>query len=139
MKNNKQNPSQGVVMGPSKDFELIKKLDENGVEYWTARELLLVLGYSKWQRFEEVINRAKQSCVNSRQFPQDHFTDAGKMVGIGSNTVRKVGDYKLDRYACYLVAQNGDPENPQIATVKSYFILQTIKREIADKARKTLK
>ena len=86
------------MIGPNKDFESIKKLDENSVEYWTARELMGVLGYETWRSFADVIDRAKHSCVNSRQFPQDHFADIGKMVRIGSDTVRKVADYKLDRF-----------------------------------------
>lgn len=130
MKNNKQNHSHGVTIGLSKNFESIKKLDENGVEYWTARELMGVLGYETWRRFEDVIKKAKQACINSRQFPQDHFASAGKMVGIGSKTTRKLQDYKLDRYACYLVAQNGDSLKPAIATAQTYFAIQTRKQEI---------
>ena len=78
------------LTGPHKDFESIKKVDENGVEYWTARELMSVLGYETWRRFEDVIKRAQQACINSRQFPQDHFADVGKMVTIGSSTRRQV-------------------------------------------------
>jgi DNA-damage-inducible protein D len=92
----------------------------------------MVLGYSKWQRFEEVLNRAKDSCINSRQFPQDHFTGAGKMVGIGSKTSRKIEDYKLDRYACYLIAQNGDSRKREIALAQTYFAIQTRRQEIFD-------
>jgi len=110
------------MIGPSKDFESIKRSDENGVEYWTARELMGVLGYSKWQRFEEVIIRAKQSCVNSRQFPQDHFTGAGKLTHVGHGIVRNLDDYKLDRYACYLIAQNGDSRKKEIALAQTYFV-----------------
>ena len=120
------------ILGPNKGFESIKKIDENGVEYWTARELMVVLGYSKWQRFEEVLDKAKDSCINSRQFPQDHFTDTGKMVGIGSKTSRKIEDYKLDRYACYLVAQNGDSRKIEIALAQTYFAVQTRRQEIFD-------
>ncbi len=117
---------------PSKGFEAIKKIDENGVEYWEARELVTVLGYSRWQHFEEVINKAKQACVNSRQFPQDHFTDVGKMTKVGHGIVRKLDDYKLDRYACYLIAQNGDPKKPEIASAQTYFAIQTRRQEIYD-------
>lgn len=120
------------TIGPSKYFESIKKLDENGVEYWTARELMIVLGYSKWQRFDEVIERAKQSCVNSRQFPQDHFTGAGKMIRIAKEAVRRIEDFKLDRYACYLIAQNGDPRKKEIAMAQTYFAIQTRKQEITE-------
>ncbi len=132
MKNTKQSGSQLIAIGPSRNFESTKKLDENGVEYWTARELMIVLGYSLWQNFEAVINKAKQSCVNSRQFPQDHFIDINKMVGIGSKTSRGIKDYKLDRYACYLVAQNGDPTKGKIALAQTYFAVQTRKQEILD-------
>ena len=132
MKNTKQNASQIAVMGPSKDFESIKKLDENGVEYWTARELMKVLDYSLWQNFEAVINKAKQSCVNSRQFQQDHFIDINKMTQIGHGIVRKLDDYKLDRFACYLIAQNGDPTKPAIAMAQTYFAIQTRRQEISD-------
>ena len=130
MKNTSNNSLE--VSGPSKDFESIKKVDENGVEYWTARELMIVLGYTLWQNFESVINKAKQSCVNSRQFPQDHFIDINKLTQIGHGTVRRLDDYKLDRYACYLIAQNGDPTKPAIAMAQTYFAIQTRKQEIYD-------
>lgn len=118
------------ITGPHKDFESIKKIDENGVEYWTARELMSVLGYETWRRFEDVIKRAEQACVNSRQFPQDHFASVGNMVSIGSSTVREVKDYKLSRYACYLIAQNGDSNKKEIALAQTYFATQTRKQEI---------
>ena len=79
-----------IANGPNKNFESIKKVDENEVEYWTARELMVSLGYSKWSNFEEVINKAKKACLNSTQVINDHFTDIGKMVEVGSNTVRKI-------------------------------------------------
>jgi DNA-damage-inducible protein D len=119
-----------VIKTPQADFESIKKVDENGVEYWTARELVPVLGYARWQRFEEVIEKAKKACINSKQFPQDHFTGTGKMTQIGHGIVRRLDDYKLDRYACYLIAQNGDPSKPEIARAQTYFAIQTRKQEI---------
>lgn len=137
MKNNKQHATQAVVMGPSKDFESIKKIDENGVEYWTARELMAVLGYETWRRFEDVIKRAKQACVNSRQFSQDHFVNTGKMTQIGHGIARKLDDYKLDRYACYLIAQNGDSTKSAIATAQTYFAVQTHRQELADNLPET--
>ncbi len=73
-------PQEIIPSSPHKDFESIKKIDENGIEYWTARDLMSVLGYSTWRRSEDVINRAKQACINSREFPQDHFADIGKMT-----------------------------------------------------------
>ncbi len=121
-----------ILNSPNKDFESIKKIDENGMEYWTARELMSVLGYSTWRRFEDVIVKAKQSCVNSRQFPQDHFVDTGKMTQIGHGIVRKLDDYKLDRFACYLIAQNGDSTKPAIAMAQTYFAIQTRRQELYD-------
>ncbi len=118
------------MIGPSKDFESIKKFDENGVEYWTARELMSVLGYSNWQNFEAVVIKAQKACVSSRQFPQDHFIDISKMIETAKSAIRKINDYRLDRYACYLIAQNGDSTKPQIALAQTYFAVQTRKQEI---------
>src|SRR4051812_30591081 len=96
------------IIGPHKDFESIKKMDENGVEYWTARELLVVLGYTEWRNFEEVVQKAKQSCITSNEDINDHFVGVNKMIKIAKDAIREVRDFKLDRYACYLIAQNGD-------------------------------
>lgn len=119
-----------IPSGPHKDFEALKKVDEHGIEYWRGRELLPLLGYEKWEKAEEVIARAARACINSGQAVDNHFHQAGKMVKIGSNTVREVRDYKLDRYACYLIAQNGDSNKPQIALAQTYFALQTRKQEV---------
>lgn len=119
-----------IPSSPHKNFEDIRKIDENKIEYWTARELLPLLGYKKWQNSEEVISRAKRACVNSGQDTENHFTGFSKMVEIGSNTVREVKDYKLDRYACYLIAQNGDTKKTEIALAQTYFAIQTRKQEI---------
>ena len=89
-------------------FESIKHVDDDGNEYWYARELIKVLKYSNWQNFEKVINKSKISCANSNCMVKDHFIDISKMVSIGSKTKRELNDYKLSRYACYLIAQNGD-------------------------------
>ena len=132
MKNTTQNVSEIVTIGPSKDFESIKKLDENGIEHWMARELVPILGYTEWRNFEEVIQKAKNACVKSRQFPQDHFVDVNKSIKMPKDAVRIVKDYRLDRYACYLIAQNGDPRKTQIALAQTYFAIQTRKQEIAD-------
>jgi DNA-damage-inducible protein D len=115
---------------PHRDFESIKKVDKNGIEYWEARELMPLLGYENWQKAEEVIVRAGRACINSGQDIDNHFNHSVKMVDIGSNTVRSVKDYKLDRYACYLIAQNGDPKKGEIATAQTYFAIQTRKQEI---------
>ena len=114
----------------NKDFESIKKIDENGIEYWEARELMPILGYEKWQNSEEVIARAAKACINSGQDVDNHFTNISKMVKIGSDSVRKVNDWKLDRYACYLIAQNGDSNKVEIALAQTYFAIQTRKQEV---------
>ncbi len=119
-----------IINSLNKDFEKIKKVDKNGVEYWEARELMPLLGYKKWEKAEEVIARAARACINSGQTVDNHFHRLGKMVEIGSNTVREVRDWKLDRYACYLIAQNGDPKKQEIAIAQAYFAIQTRKQEI---------
>ena len=119
-----------ISSGPNKRFEEIKRIDENGIEFWQARELLLLLGYEKWQNAEEVIKRAKQSCINGGQIIENHFTELSKMVEVGSAAVRQIKDYKLSRYACYLIAQNGDPKKLEIAMAQTYFATQTRKQEI---------
>lgn len=126
-----------IINSLNKDFESIKKVDKNGIEYWEARELMLVLGYEKWQNAEEVIGRAARACVNSGQAVDNHFTAFSKMVDIGSNTVREVRDWKLDRYACYLIAQNGDPKKQEIAMAQTYFAIQTRKQEIFEQLSDT--
>ena len=116
----------------NKTFEEIKHIDENGVEFWYARELMPILQYSNWQNFEKIINKAKKSCKNSNINVLDHFTDINKMVQIGSGAKRKQQDYKLTRYACYLIAQNGDSRKKVIALAQTYFAVQTRKQEITE-------
>lgn len=96
-----------LVNKTEKDFESIKHIDENGVEFWYARELMIVLEYKQWRRFEQVIERAKEACKNSNISIDDHFADVGKIVRAGA-TNKDIGDIKLTRYACYLIAQNGE-------------------------------
>ncbi|MBI4086987.1 DNA damage-inducible protein D [Candidatus Kaiserbacteria bacterium] len=115
---------------PHKDFENNKHVDRSGVEYWYARVLLPLLGYEKWGKAEEVIGRAARACINSGQDVDNHFHRTGKMVKIGSTAMREVVDYKLDRYACYLIAQNGDSNKPAVAHAQTYFALQTRRQEI---------
>ena len=115
-----------------KNFEEIKKIREDGTEYWNARELSEVLQYKKWENFAKVIDRAKLACNNSGFEIQDHFPEVRKMVGIGSNTVRELIDYELSRYACYLIVQNGDPRKEVIALGQTYFAIQTRRQEVAD-------
>jgi len=119
-----------TITSLNKDFESIKKVDKNGIEYWTARELMPILGYPNWEKAEDVIARAAKACINSGQDVDNHFHQSVKMVEIGSNTVREVKDWKLDRYACYLVAQNGDPKKPEIALAQTYFAIQTRRQEV---------
>ena len=119
-------------------FEQIKHIDENGVEYWYARELQLVLDYKEWRKFENTIKKAMDACENSAISAFDHFVGAAKMVQIGSGAERKQKDYKLTRYACYLIAQNGDPRKEVIALAQTYFAIQTRKQEINEKEYSSL-
>ena len=116
-----------------KSFEEIKKIREDGSEFWYARELSQVLQYKKWENFVKVIDRAKEACINSRQSIYDHFPEVRKMVEIGSNTVRELIDFELSRYACYLIVQNGDPRKKVIALGQTYFAIQTRKQELSEK------
>ena len=117
----------------NKSFENIKHFDENGIEFWYARELMSVLQYSNWQNFERIINKAKISCQSSNISILDHFINVSKMVQIGSGAYREQKDYKLTRYACYLIAQNGDSRKKVIALAQTYFAIQTRKQEISEK------
>ena len=117
----------------NKSFEDIKHIDENGVEFWYARELQGVLDYKEWRKFEGVIKKAEISCKNSGIDSFDHFVGVDKMVQIGSGAKRKQQDYKLSRYACYLIAQNGDSRKKVIALAQTYFAVQTRKQEITEK------
>ena len=115
-----------------KIFEDIKHIDENGYEYWYARELQKVFDYTQWRRFENVIDKAIVSCGNSNNVVLDHFAGIGKMVQTG-DSLRRVKDYKLSRYACYLTAQNGDSRKKVIALAQTYFAVQTRKQELLEK------
>jgi len=116
-----------------KIFEDIKHIDEFGNEYWLARELMEVLEYSLWQNFHKIIKIAIKNCNNSNFNVSDHFINVNKMVQIGSNTKRKIQDYKLSIYACYLIILNCDPRKKVIALAKTYFAIQTRKQELSEK------
>ena len=115
------------------DFESIRHIDEEGREFWYARELQKVLQYNKWDNFEKIIIKAKNACKNTGVTVFDHFTDVGKMVKIGSGAEREQKDLKLSRYACYLIAQNGDSRKKVIALAQTYFAVQTRKQEISER------
>ncbi|MEN9943761.1 MAG: hypothetical protein RLZZ91_1762 [Bacteroidota bacterium] len=106
--------------------------EQDGIEYWLARELQILLGYTSWRNFINAVTKAKESCKTSKEEILDHFVDVDKMVKIGSGAERKQGDIMLTRYACYLIAQNGDPKKEQIAFAQSYFAIQTRKQEILE-------
>ena len=114
-------------------FENIKYIDENGVEFWYARELQNVLDYKEWRKFENVINKAKEACKNSNISEFEHFVDADKLSKRANNAEVMIKDYKLTRYACYLIAQNGDSRKKVIALAQTYFAVQTRKQEISEK------
>ncbi len=103
-----------------------------GVECWSARELQVLLGYSKWENFLKVIEKAKLACENAGEKTENHFPDVRKMVQIGSNTERVIEDINLTRYSCYLIAQNGDARKMEIAFAQTYFAVQTRRAEIVE-------
>jgi DNA-damage-inducible protein D len=114
-------------------FESLKRTNEHAAEYWSARDLAPLLGYSQWRRFEDAIRRAMTSCAESGNETGHHFAGAGKMVELGSGSAREIDDYHLSRFACYLIAQNGDPRKPAIAQAQKYFAIQTRRQELSDR------
>ncbi len=106
--------------------------EEGGVEYWLARELQELLGYTEWRNFEQVIDKAMTACANAGQEVADHFVDVNKMIELGKGAAREVLDIALTRYACYLCAQNGDPRKEEIAFAMTYFAVQTRKQELIE-------
>ena len=122
----------------NKTFEDIKHIDENGIEFWYARELMTILQYANWQNFEKIIEKAKISCQNSDISVFEHFTDVNKLSKRANNAEVTINDYKLTRYACYLIAQNGDSRKKVIALAQTYFAIQTRKQEISEKEYSSL-
>ncbi len=124
---NKQPPIQGPLA-----FEELRQTNEHGAEYWSARDLQSTLGYSQWRRFDDAVKRAKVSCETSGNSVDHHFAGAGKPITGGKGAVQFVDDYHLSRFACYLIAQNGDPRKPEIAQAQKYFAVQTRRQELSD-------
>jgi len=113
-------------------FEAHSQKTENGIEYWLARDLQELLGYSEWRNFVAVITKAKTTCEASNQAVLDHFVEVNKMVDLGSGRQRQIDDIMLDRYACYLIAQNGNPKKQEIAFAQTYFAVQTRRAELIE-------
>lgn len=129
---------QEISLLKSKFDELAHVDESTGIEFWYARELQAAFSYSQWRRFNEVIEKAKLSCNVSGNVVSNHFADVGKMVDLGSGATREIADVKLTRYACYLIAQNGDPRKEEIAFAQSYFAQQTRKQELIEEHMKNL-
>ena len=113
-------------------FEDIKHINEYGQEYWSARELMPVLQYAQWRRFNETIERAQEACVSSGNAAPEHFANVGKSSPMPNGGVREVEDYHLSRYACYLVAMNGDPRKHAVALAQTYFAVKTRQQELVE-------
>jgi DNA-damage-inducible protein D len=120
-----------IITRLHKSFEDCAHVHE-GVEYWLARELQALLGYADWRNFLKAVDKAREACQNAGQAPGEHFVDVNKMVDLGSGAQREVPDIMLTRYACYLIAQNGDPKKAEIAFAMTYFAVQTRRQELIE-------
>ncbi|MCR4304512.1 MAG: DNA damage-inducible protein D [Gallionella sp.] len=124
--------SKNIPTIGDQSFEDLKQTNEHDAEYWSARDLQPLLGYSQWRRFEDAVSRAITSCEQTGNNPEHHFAGAGKPIIGGKGAVQTVDDYQLSRFACYLIAQNGDPRKPEIAQAQKYFAIQTRKQELSE-------
>lgn len=128
-------PSGNMTPAPTGNespFEQIRRTNASGGEFWSSREFALVLGYTDYRNFEQVIQKARLACFNSGQRGEDHFVDVTEMVDIGSGAQRAIRTVFLSRYACYLIVQNADPAKDIVALGQTYFVIQTRRQEIAE-------
>ncbi|MGB1256716.1 MAG: DNA damage-inducible protein D [Thiolinea sp.] len=123
--------SQDIQNAHQQTFESIRHTDDDGTEFWYARELQTVLEYAKWERFQNVLRKAETACENSGHLIEHHFYPTEKLVELGSGAKRNIQDYCLSRYACYLIVQNGDPKKAVIANGQTYFAVQTRRQELS--------
>lgn len=127
-----------LIIATEKSFEDIKHTDENGNEFWYARELMISLGYKDWRNFSNVINKAKDACTNSNMNIFEHFVDVNRVLKVGNNADMSIEDISLTRYACYLIAQNGSPRKKAVALAQTYFAVKTRQQELTEEEYKSL-